>query len=103
MSSSRVAFVTGASSGIGRETALLLAKQGHAVACVSRERKRLDETVDAIRKADGRAIAIHGDVLKAADMEGAVATCAKELGGLDVLVPAAGVIGMGSVDATSLA
>jgi len=100
--SSRVAFITGASSGIGRATAMLLAKQGDRIACVARDRARLDALVSEIESAGGRAIAIPCDVTVEAQVEQAVARCVSELGGLDVLIPAAGIIASGSLEATSM-
>jgi NAD(P)-dependent dehydrogenase (short-subunit alcohol dehydrogenase family) len=98
----RVAFVTGASSGIGRATALLLARQGDRVACVSRTQDALDALVAEIRRGGGEAIALRADVLKQDEIERAVSDCARELGGLDVLVPSAGIIAPGTLEATSL-
>jgi NAD(P)-dependent dehydrogenase (short-subunit alcohol dehydrogenase family) len=99
----RVAFVTGASSGLGRAAAILLARGGDRVACVGRDRARLGEVASAIQASGGRAEAIVADVTREAEVEEAVARCVERLGGLDVLVPAAGVIASGTLEATPLA
>lgn len=94
---SRVALVTGAGSGIGREFARILAVNGAAVAVMGRRPDALQETVDAITGAGGRALAIAGDVTSEADVQRAM-TEVKEWGGrLDILVNNAGVYPSGSI------
>lgn len=102
MSQGRVALVTGASSGIGRAAAAALARAGDRVACVARRPERLDELVSEIRGAGGTAVALPADVTRGPEIERIVEACVKELGGLDVLVPAAGVIASGTLEATPL-
>jgi NAD(P)-dependent dehydrogenase (short-subunit alcohol dehydrogenase family) len=99
----RVAFITGASSGLGRATALLLAKQGDPVACVARDRSRLDAVVKEIEAGGGSALSIPADVTDAAALAAAVETCVSHFGGLDVCVPAAGIIGSGPLEKMSFA
>ncbi|HVX45692.1 MAG TPA: SDR family oxidoreductase [Mycobacteriales bacterium] len=86
-----VAVVTGASSGIGAETARALARGGATVALVARRRERLDELAGQITAAGGRAIALPADVTDAGQAAEVVNRAERELGRLDVLVNAAGV------------
>ncbi|HEY5256099.1 MAG TPA: SDR family NAD(P)-dependent oxidoreductase, partial [Acidobacteriaceae bacterium] len=87
-----VALVTGASSGIGQATALRLAGHGAAVAIVARRRDRLDELAVRIKEDGGRALVIEADITDRDQVTGAVETMIQELGRLDTLVNAAGVM-----------
>ena len=83
--SGRRAFVTGGSRGIGRATALLLARAGASVAIgYATRREDADATVAAIRAAGGQAEAVSGDLGDQAAAERAVAQAARR--GLDLLV-----------------
>jgi NAD(P)-dependent dehydrogenase (short-subunit alcohol dehydrogenase family) len=93
----RVVLVTGASSGIGRATALALGAEGASVVAAGRRRSRLDETVSAIETRGGRAVAVTGDVRDEATGPAWVASAVSRFGGLDGLVNAAGVIGSGGI------
>lgn len=96
----RSALVTGASSGIGRACAQLLAAAGAAVAVNGIEAAAVHETVDAIRAAGGTAIPAVADVADSAAIAAAVRDAAAELGGLDILVTAAGIQRYGTVTDT---
>lgn len=85
----KLAAVTGAGSGIGRETAILFAREGARVAAMDVNEQGVAETA---RAADG-IIAEKLDVSDAADVTRAFASASEKLGGLDVLVCAAGVVG----------
>jgi NAD(P)-dependent dehydrogenase (short-subunit alcohol dehydrogenase family) len=98
----RVALVTGASSGIGKATALRLAKEGAAVAITGRRAEPLEAVAKEIRGGGGKALAIPGDAREEAHAADAVARTVKELGGLSILVCNAGVIGSGPVETTTL-
>ncbi|CAN5808752.1 3-oxoacyl-ACP reductase FabG [soil metagenome] len=88
----RVALVTGGSRGIGRAIAISLADAGATVAVNYLERASAAEhVVEAIRKKDGRAMAVGGDVSKAAAVTALMASVERELGPLDVLVNNAGI------------
>lgn len=99
ISDPRVAFVTGASSGIGRGLALRLAADGYAVGVAARRVHRLDEVVEAIRGGGGRAVACPCDVTDRAEVGRAVARTVSELGPVDLLVANAGVSGTTDVRA----
>lgn len=98
----RVALVTGASSGIGKATARRLAGAGAAVALVARSGDKLAELAAEIEGRGGRALAVTADLAVEADAERAVADTVGTLGGLDVLVNAAGIIGSGTIETTGL-
>ncbi len=95
-------MVTGASSGIGRATAIRLAREGAAVALVARRADRLHEVAAQIRSETSReALPIVADVASEADAERAVASTVEQLGGLHILVNAAGILVTGSIENTS--
>ena len=88
----KVAIVTGASKGIGAGIAKALAAEGAAVAVnYASSREGADRVVAEITKAGGKAIAVQGDVSKAADVKRLVAETVKAFSGLDVLVNNAGI------------
>ena len=87
---SPVAFVTGASSGLGRELARRLAGEGYAVALAARREERLRELAAAIEDAGGRALPCPCDVADRAQVHDAVARAEAELGPVDLLVANAG-------------
>jgi NAD(P)-dependent dehydrogenase (short-subunit alcohol dehydrogenase family) len=92
----RVSVVTGATSGLGRRFAGLLAGRGAAVALMGRRIDRLQEGVRAIEADGGRAVAIPLDVADAAAIGAALDRAEAELGPLDILVNNAGVGGEGA-------
>ena len=88
----KVALVTGGSRGIGRAISVSLAEAGAAVAVNYRERTaEATATVEAIAKAGGKAMAVAADVSQPEAVADMVATVARELGEVDVLVNNAGV------------
>lgn len=82
----KVAWVTGASSGLGRASALALAGEGAAVAVSARRSDELDRVVEEIESSGGRSVAVPLDVSDAAGIVTAHDTVATELGPVDVLV-----------------
>ena len=86
----KVALVTGASSGIGRTTALELAKAGARVAVASRRSKLNDELIAEIESLGGSAIAITADISKEKDIENAVQQTLTRFGRLDIAFNNAG-------------
>jgi len=90
----KAALVTGAGSGTGEATALLLAEQGAAVTVVGRRADRLEDVAERIRKADGRALTVTGDVSRPEDVESAVRRTVEEFGALHFAVNNAGITGV---------
>lgn len=88
----KVALVTGASKGIGAAIAKQLAAEGASVVVnYASSKAGADRVVNDIKKAGGKAVAIHADVAKAEDIERLLAETKKQFGKLDVLVNNAGV------------
>lgn len=87
----KVALITGASTGIGRATAILFAKEGAKVVVVARTREKGEETVRIIKEAGGEAVFVKADVSKAADVEEAVKATIEKYGKLDIVYNNAGV------------
>jgi len=96
-----VALVTGGSSGIGRATALALAREGAAVAITGRRGDALEPVLADLRRGGAKAIAIAGDARDEGHANDAVARTVAELGSLSILVNNAGVIGSGPVETTT--
>ena len=85
-----VAVVTGGGSGIGRDTALLLAERGAHVVVAGRRSEPLEEAAAEIRKRGVRALAVPTDVRKPAACKAMIEAAIKEFGRLDVLINNAG-------------
>ncbi|MBO7397809.1 MAG: SDR family oxidoreductase [Clostridia bacterium] len=83
--------VTGASSGIGRATAIRMAKEGADVALIARNRERLHEVAEEIRALGRKAVEIEADITDAEGIKAAVQKAIDELGGLDVFHCNAGI------------
>ncbi|HEX9335820.1 MAG TPA: 2,3-dihydro-2,3-dihydroxybenzoate dehydrogenase [Pseudonocardiaceae bacterium] len=91
----KVALVTGAAGGIGAAVARALGERGATVAAMDREPTRLAETVEKLT-ADGlNVVAFPADVTSHSDVESTVAAVEEQLGPLDFLVNAAGVLRLG--------
>ena len=89
----KVAIVTGASSGIGLETAKLYARGGASVVLVARRAAELDRLAASIEAAGGRALAVAGDVRDEALARDAVTAAVERFGGLDIAFNNAGAMG----------
>jgi NAD(P)-dependent dehydrogenase (short-subunit alcohol dehydrogenase family) len=87
----KVALITGAGSGIGKETALLFAAEGASVVAVDYNPGPNEEVVAAIQAAGGKAIAVKADVSKAADCEAMVKAAEDTYGNLNIVFNNAGI------------
>jgi NAD(P)-dependent dehydrogenase (short-subunit alcohol dehydrogenase family) len=93
----KVALITGAGSGIGRQTALLFSKEGAAVVCVDVNENAARETASSIRNS----IAVKADVSNAADCRQMVMAAERQFGKLHVLFNNAGIMHAKDDDAMS--
>jgi NAD(P)-dependent dehydrogenase (short-subunit alcohol dehydrogenase family) len=93
----KVALITGAGSGIGRQTALLFSKEGAAVVCVDVNESAARETASSIRNS----IAVKADVSNAADCRQMVMAAERQFGKLHVLFNNAGIMHAKDDDAMS--
>jgi len=99
----KIAIITGASSGIGRATALKFAAENAKVALVARSAGKLQELANTIQADGGQAVAIPADLMQAAEAERVVQETVAAWGGIDVLVNAAGILVGGDIESTPLA
>ena len=86
----KVAVVTGGSEGIGKATALTLAREGAKVAICARRQPLLDAVAAEITKAGGEVLAVAADMSKAADCERFINAVVQRFGGVDILLNNAG-------------
>lgn len=93
-----VAVVTGASSGIGRETARALAGEGAALVLAARRRERLDDLVGELEAGGAEALAVPGDLREEAAVEALREASEERFGRVDILVNNAGVGAYGPVE-----
>ena len=87
----KVALVTGGTSGIGRETAVMLAKAGAKVVVAGRREKEGKETIELVRAAGGEGLFIKVDVSRAAEVDALVQKTVEMFGRLDIAFNNAGV------------
>lgn len=87
----KVALITGAGSGIGRETATLFAAEGAAVVVADVNDDAGKQTVELVKKQGGKAAFVHANVAKADECEAMIAFAEEEFGRLDVLFNNAGI------------
>lgn len=98
----KVAFVTGATSGIGQACAIAFAQAGANVVCVGRKEDALRELERNLLKTSSGVLTIRADLLHEDEAERAVQHAVGVFGGIDVLVNAAGHISSGTIENTSL-
>ncbi|OBF27532.1 short-chain dehydrogenase [Mycobacterium sp. ACS1612] len=104
----KVAFIGGASRGIGATIAEALAREGAAVAVAARSEREgkvpgtIHTVAERITSRGGKALPVQCDVTNEASVEAAVAHTVLEFGGIDVLVANAGVLWLGPIESTPL-
>ena len=98
----KVAFVTGATSGIGQACAIAFAEAGANVVCVGRKEDALRDVEERIRETGSESLTIQADLARDGEAERAVQRATTVFGGIDVLVNAAGHISNGTIENTSL-
>ena len=89
----KVALITGGTTGIGRDTAVLFAKEGAKVVFTGRREKEGNETLALVRAAGGDGVFLKSDVSKAADVQSIVQKTVEKYGRLDAAFNNAGVEG----------
>lgn len=86
----KIAIVTGAGKGIGREAALAIAAEGATAVCVARTQANLDETVQMIEEKGGKATSLSRDLTDAAQVQSMVDAVVEQFGRIDILINNAG-------------
>jgi len=94
----RVVVITGGSSGIGRATAMRLARDGAAVVLCARRADRLEAAAGAVRAAGGQALGIVADVTRPEDIDRLIASTVEQFGPIDVMMCNAGFGIAGAID-----
>lgn len=97
----KIAIVTGATSGIGHATALAFAQAGASVVAVGRDAVALEGVVADASHLGAQAIAVAADLTADSAPEDIVKNAVARFGAIDIVVNAAGIIGMGTTDATT--
>src|SRR5215213_2343722 len=98
----KVAFVTGATSGIGQACAMAFANEGANVVCVGRRTEALKDIEQKIRELSAEPLAIKADLSSEQEAQRAVEESVRVFGGIDILVNSAGHISNGTIENTSL-
>ena len=98
----KVAFVTGATSGIGQACAIAFAKAGAKVVCVGRKAEALEDVENKIRALGAATLTIKSDLARENEAQHVVEQALRGFGGIDVLVNAAGHLSNGNIENTSL-
>ena len=96
--SGKVAWISGATSGIGEATAELFAEEGAAVSLIGRRVDRSRKTADRICESGGRAIACECDVSRESEVQSSITETAHRFGGLNIVVNNAGMVQIKCLD-----
>src|SRR5919201_4903896 len=99
----KVAVITGGASGIGKGTALAMARLGTEIVIADINDRRLEETRTEIAALGGRVIAVHCDVAKDADVQHLAKVALLEMGRVDIVMNNAGVVLRGTLEQISMA
>ncbi len=94
-------LITGATSGIGRATALKFAEAGARIAAVGRDNEALTELQTIVEKAGVQCLTLAADLAQSNEPEKVVSVASERFGGIDVLVNAAGHISSGTIENTT--
>jgi len=98
----KVAFVTGATSGIGQACAIAFANHGANVVCVGRKAEALKDVEQKVRELGSQPLTIKADLSREQEAQRAIEESVRVFGGIDVLVNSAGHISNGTIENTSL-
>lgn len=90
----KVAFITGAGSGIGKATALLFAQEGAKIVALGVDTDELEKTVAQIEETGGQALAVVADVAQPEAVQNAVKQAMDRFGQLDIVFANAGINGV---------
>lgn len=96
----KVAIITGAGSGFGRETSILFAKEGAKIVAVDMMEKGLDETVKLVEEAGGQAIGVKANVSEADQVQNFIKAAIDKYGQINILFNNAGIFRPGTVEET---
>lgn len=99
----KIAVVTGAASGIGKEIAQIFAKEGAKVAIVDIDLAKATQAAEEINAAHGEAMGVKMDVTNEKEVDDGIAAVAKKWGGIDILVSNAGIQHIDPIDKLALA
>jgi 3-oxoacyl-[acyl-carrier protein] reductase len=94
----KVAIITGGTQGIGKATAIGMAKEGASVVICARRQELLDQVASEIRAAGGKALGVSADVSRAEDCQRIVAEALRAFGRVDILVNNAGTSNRGKFE-----
>ena len=98
----KVAFVTGATSGIGRACALAFGRNGATVVCVGRKDEALERVMEEINDQGADGLKLKADLANDDDVDRVLSQTLTTYGGIDILVNAAGHISSGTIENTSM-